>query len=74
MSILVQENFNTHNMEAAIQTIDIKKIAICLLFIIATMFVYYTLTQGFIHFTTTQTIPQVEVLQWSSDTAWAGGW
>lgn len=61
-------------MEATIQTIDIKKIAICLLFILATMFAYYLYNQNITHFTTTQTIPQVQVLQWSADTAWVGGW
>lgn len=61
-------------MEATIQTIDIKRIVICLLFIIATMFAYYIFNQNITHFTTTTTIPQVEVLQWSSDTAWVGGW
>lgn len=59
-------------MEATIQTIDIKKIAVCLLFILATMFAYYIYNQNITYFTTT-TIPQVEVLQWSADTCW-GRW
>jgi len=61
-------------MEATIQTIDIKKIVICLLFILATMFAYYFFNQSITHFTNVNTIPQVEVLQWSADTAWVGGW
>lgn len=65
-----QENFYTHNMEATIQHTEKKIIAIIagvLLLLFSLLFFNTHVT------TTTTTIPQVEVLQWSSDTCW-GRW
>lgn len=57
-------------MEATIQHTDNKIIAI----IAGVLLLLFTLLFFNTHFTTTTTIPQVEVMQWSADTAWVGGW
>lgn len=62
-------------MEQTIQytQINIKQIVIILIFAMLISLAGYILLNTR-HYTTTQTIPQVEVLQWTADTAWVGGW
>ena len=58
-------------MEATIQHTDQKNIAI----IAGVLILLFTLLLFYKHdFTTTSTIPQVEVLRWSADTCWVGNW
>ena len=56
-------------MESTIQHTDNKNVAI----IAGVILLLFTLLFFTHDFTTTTTIPQVEVLQWSADTCW-GGW
>ncbi len=60
-------------MEQIIQytQINIKQIITILIFAMLISLAVYSLLNTRL-FTTTQTIPQVQVLQWSADTCWIG--
>lgn len=72
MVTMGQMNFYTHNMEATIQHTDNNKTIMIVVIFIAVVLTLCILSSR--NITQPIDIPSVEMMQWSTDTCWVGGW